>query len=173
MAKESGAAAIDWVAFEQVMASEITAIAAKEIQSNPQNKYYAGAFYCFYRDYETMHLPLFSLNSNGKIDPDIKWSPADFEFQAELFKNPKLQTAMTTIEAVYRDGGKENADAVESQFFKSMINITKAISKSLKETGLVNDDFIVYFDDPDEEVDLIIKCVGKKTLERVAPELFE
>ncbi len=171
MAKESGAA-IDWAAFEQLMASEVAAIAAKQIRSNSQKNYYAGAFYCFYRDYETMHLPLFSLNSNGKIDPDIKWSPADFEFQAELFKNPKLQTAMTTIEAVYRDGGKENADAVESQFFKSMINITKAISKSLKESGLVNDDFIVYFDDPDEEVGLIIKCVGRKTLARVAPEIL-
>lgn len=174
MKKKSSSQEINWSDYEQLMTSEVSAIAAKEIKSNPQKKYYAGAFYCFYRDNTVMRLPLFSLNSESEIQPEAdKWSAADFGFHANLFENPRLQAAMMEIEAIYRDGSDANAKAIEKAFFKSMIQVTKAIRQSLQRQGLVDDNFIVFFQDEDEEVELIIKCVGKQLLKKVAPEMFE
>ena len=152
---------VDWNGLENALRDQITGFVRRMRAEHPDDRIYGAAVHAFYADYTVIASTLVGVASEESVpDPELRWSPADWEWQLDPGEAEEEWSRRLTAAATEGD-----FDAVHERYLSTVVAACRAAGREL------GGDIVVVA--MDEAWELIPRCLTAAQLRQHFPELAE
>lgn len=158
---------LDWKALETGIAEEAEKAILGWLAEHPDQHPYACAFHEIYSETEGLiRFPRLGINSrehqkfeDGTADEAWKWNPADWDWQ-DLFPT---SSQLDDLESELTNEACRSTEAhwikTHKRFYSVLVRVTKTLYRIFAKHPQATDDFVVYIDDDQGDIELIQRCL--------------
>lgn len=149
----------DWHGLETAIREQITGFVRQMRAEHPDDRIYGAAVHAFYADGTVIAWTLVGVASEESVpDPELRWSPADWEWQLDPGETGDEWSRRLTTAATEGD-----FDAVHERYLSTVVDACTAAGREL------GDDIVVVA--MDEAWELVPRCLTTAQLRQHFPEL--
>jgi hypothetical protein len=161
---------IEWDQIEKAWVNAITRAIVSITTKNPDECFYAGAFWLLYGDYSSILVPVFGMNSEN-TDPSIRWHPPNWRWDI-------INDAVDEVKPLYEplleiDVDDKTFEAMWNQHISMLASASKNITSLVRSNKLdinisaTTPNFfvgIIDFSYGDEATDYLNRSVDEETI---------
>ncbi len=160
---------MDWQQLEDAYFTAAKREILGVMRGNPDHTFYAAALHDSYRELDgQICLPCVAANSIEKLreqqggdEATYDYGPPNWDWCGVLPETKRLNKLVDALQEEANRGTQNHWFRTEKRFFSTMVRVAKRLYKELKDRRQTTDDFLVYFDDEEGDIELIRKCVPK------------